>query len=167
MLGPVWKNENLSLHTKLRLFNTNVKSVLMYGSETWRRTKGIDNKLQVFVNTCLRRILRIRWPEHISNEDLWRRTNQEPIAVSIQTRKWRWIGHTLRRGPKHIPRHALDWNPQGQRKRGRPPSTWRRTLGKELKNADMTWCDAKRAAQDRGQWRSVVSTLCSGRSEED
>ncbi|XP_076441072.1 uncharacterized protein LOC143280323 [Babylonia areolata] len=60
---PVWRNENLCLHTKLRLFNTNVKSVLLYGSETWRRTKSLESKLQVFINICLRQILRIRWPE--------------------------------------------------------------------------------------------------------
>ena len=58
-LRPVWRNENLSLHTKLRLFNTNVKSVLLYGSETWRRTKSLDSKLQVFIS----QILLIRGPE--------------------------------------------------------------------------------------------------------
>ena len=133
----------------------------------WKRTKCIDNKLQVFVNTCLRRILRIRWPERISNKDLWERTQQDPITKSIQHRKWSWIGHTLRRKPEHIPRHALDWNPQGKRKRGRPPNTWRRTMQAELKHVNLTWGEAKRVAQDRGRWRSTVQALCSGRSEED
>ncbi|XP_076441055.1 uncharacterized protein LOC143280308 [Babylonia areolata] len=76
---PVWRNENISLHTKLRLFNTNVKSVLLYGSETWRRTKSLDYKLQVFIKICLRQILRIRWPERMSNEELMRRTKQDQI----------------------------------------------------------------------------------------
>ena len=166
-LKPVWKNENLSTHTKLRLFNTNVKSVLLYGSETWRRTKYLDNKLQVFINKCLRHILRIRWPDRISNEELLQRSKQDPITKSIQVRKWSWVGHTLRRSPEHIPRQALDWNPQGKRKRGRPPNNWRRTLQAELEDNSMTWNEAKRAAQDRSQWRSVVQALCSGRSEED
>jgi hypothetical protein len=33
-LYPVWKNRNISRKTKLRLFNSNVVSVLFYGCET-------------------------------------------------------------------------------------------------------------------------------------
>ena len=40
-LGPVWKNHNIYLKTKLRLFNSNVKTVLLYDTETWRRTKRL------------------------------------------------------------------------------------------------------------------------------
>ena len=62
--------KNISLKTKLRIFETNVKSVLLYGSETWKQTKKNENDLQVFVNKCLRQILQIRWPEKISNSSL-------------------------------------------------------------------------------------------------
>jgi hypothetical protein len=34
---PVWRNRNVSLKTKLRIFETNVKSVLLYGSEAWKQ----------------------------------------------------------------------------------------------------------------------------------
>ena len=33
-LRPVWRSKEISLTTKLRIFNTNVKTVLMYGAET-------------------------------------------------------------------------------------------------------------------------------------
>ena len=33
--------------------------------------------IQTFLNTCLRLILNIRWPEKISDEKLWQRTGQE------------------------------------------------------------------------------------------
>jgi len=39
LLRLVWRSKEISLRTKLRIFNTNVKSVLMYGAETWRVTK--------------------------------------------------------------------------------------------------------------------------------
>ena len=45
ILAPVWISKVISRKTKLRLFNTNVKSVLIYGSETWRATKAASNKL--------------------------------------------------------------------------------------------------------------------------
>nr|KAG5706209.1 hypothetical protein BaRGS_019536 [Batillaria attramentaria] len=34
----------------------------------------------IFLNTCLRRIFNIRWPEKIRNEELWERAGQEPVA---------------------------------------------------------------------------------------
>ncbi|XDV29016.1 hypothetical protein PO909_032197 [Leuciscus waleckii] len=45
MLNNIWKAKNLSLKTKLQIFNSNVKTTLLYGSETWRITTTILNKL--------------------------------------------------------------------------------------------------------------------------
>jgi hypothetical protein len=66
---------------------------------------------------CLRRILNIRWPDTISNNSLWEITKQESIDIQIKKRKWRWIGHTLRKSAGAIENDALDWNPQGARRR--------------------------------------------------
>jgi hypothetical protein len=85
----------ISRRTKLQIFNSNVKSVLLYGCETWKVTEQISHRLQVFVNRCLRRNINLWWPDVMSNEELWHKTSQEPIAVEIKRRKWRWIGHTL------------------------------------------------------------------------
>ena len=59
-LRPIWRATSLSLQNKIRIFGTNVKSVLLYGSETWRVTKTKKNKLQTFINKCLRNVLQIR-----------------------------------------------------------------------------------------------------------
>ena len=113
ILCPVWKSKTVSRKTKLRIFNTNVKSVQLYGSETWRVTTATSNKLQSFVNKCLRSI-GIHWPGVIRNEDLWAKTDQERMDIQIRRRKWGWIGHTLRKPNSNGTRHALRWNPQGK-----------------------------------------------------
>ncbi|VDP32605.1 unnamed protein product [Schistosoma margrebowiei] len=77
-LRNIWNSMQLSTNTKVRIFNTNVKTVLLYGAETWRITKAIIQKIQVFINSCLRKILQIRWPDTINNNVLWERTNQIP-----------------------------------------------------------------------------------------
>ena len=120
ILKPVWKSKALRTNTKIRIFNSNVKSILFYGSETWRLTNASTKTLQVFMNRCLRNIIGIKWPNTISNKELWKRTRQEPIERTITTRRWKWIGHTLRKSNTNVTRQALDWNPQGHRKRGRP-----------------------------------------------
>jgi hypothetical protein len=94
------------IKTKIRIFNTKVKSVLLYACETWRLTKQITDMMQ-----SLRRIINIRWPETISNEDLRTVTNQQSIDVQIKKRKWNGIGHTLRKPTEAVEKTALDWNP--------------------------------------------------------
>ncbi|VDP24493.1 unnamed protein product [Schistosoma margrebowiei] len=74
-LKNIWNSKQLSTNTKVRIFNTNVKTVLLYGVETWRTTKAIIQKAQVFIDSCLRKTLRIRWLDNISNNLLWERTN--------------------------------------------------------------------------------------------
>ena len=88
ILKNIWASKDIATSTKVRLFNSNVKSVLLYGSETWRMTKRTLQKLQTFINNCLRRIFRIRWPDKIKNEELWRKGMQEPVEKQILKRKW-------------------------------------------------------------------------------
>jgi len=76
MLRTIWRSTALTTKTKLRVFGSNVKAVLLYGSETCRLTKRLEQKLQVFINKSLSNILRIWWPRKISNKELWRRTGQ-------------------------------------------------------------------------------------------
>ncbi|KDR12593.1 uncharacterized protein LOC110836089 [Zootermopsis nevadensis] len=119
----LWKSNRISTRTKLCIFCSNVKSVLLYGSETWKVTKTITSKLQAFVNRCLRRILNIHWPEVIPTKNSGQGQESE-VSMQIKWQKWKWIGHTLRKGNEAIEREVLDWNLQGRRKRGRPRQTW-------------------------------------------
>ena len=105
ILQKIWKSRDITTSVKLQLFNSNVKSVLLYGPETWRTSKSMLRKVQAFINTCLRRMLRIRWPEKIRNEGLWERTVQEPVKSVISRRKWSWIGQTLRKLKDNITKH--------------------------------------------------------------
>ena len=163
ILNNIWKAKNLSLKTKLQIFNSNVKTILLYGSETWKITTNILTKLQIFINRCLRRLLGIYWPNTISNANLWTLTKQDSIEMQIRRRKWKWIGHTLRRN-QSITKQALTWNPQGRRNRGRPKTTWRRTTEGEMKKEGLSWQQLERRAQDRRGWKSFVDGLCSFRN---
>ena len=93
----VWKSRLIGKTTKIRLFNTNVKSVLLYGAETWRINKTTLKRIQTFVNQCFRKILGIQWKDKVSNKDLWERINHVQIEIEILKRRWGWLGHTLRK----------------------------------------------------------------------
>jgi ribosomal protein L28 len=96
--------------TKIRIFNACVKSVLLYGCETWLVISEIRSKIQTFVNRRLKYIPRIWWP-NIPHKDLWKATGQEDITLEIGKRKFRWIDHTLRKEDGEIPTAVLLWNP--------------------------------------------------------
>ena len=166
-LRSIRKASKLSLHTKLRIFKSNVLSVLLYGSECWKMTTTISQKLEVFQTKCLRRIRKIFWPNTINNEELLVSCGAKPITTMVKRRRLTWFGHTCRMTPEALPRTALSWTPQGKRRRGRPKETWRRTVQKELKEKNLTTDAARKKAQDSEQWRLLVDALCASRHEED
>ncbi|KAH9579565.1 Laminin subunit gamma-1 [Schistosoma haematobium] len=88
-LKNIWNSKQLSTIIKVRIFNTNIKKVLMYGPEIWRTTTTITKYVQVFINSCLRKILNIHWPDTISNSLLCERTNQLPAEEEISNTRWK------------------------------------------------------------------------------
>ncbi|VDO70268.1 unnamed protein product [Schistosoma mattheei] len=66
-LKNIWNSKQPSTNIKVRTFNTNVKAILLYGAEIWRTITTTIKKVQVSINSCLRKILNIHWPDTISN----------------------------------------------------------------------------------------------------
>nr|XP_006822761.1 PREDICTED: uncharacterized protein LOC102806375 [Saccoglossus kowalevskii] len=161
-LNKIWNSDKIKRATKLKLYKSLVLSVLLYGSETWKMTKGDERKLNTFQTKCLRRIMKIKWQDHVRNEELLTRTGMEKLSTTVMKRRWKFIGHTLREEPTSICNTALTWAPEGKRKRGRPKTTWRRTVEKERNKAEWkSWAEARVAAADRTEWRrSVEGPMC-------
>ena len=57
-LKKIWSSNSISRRTKVRLYKTLVKPVLMYGCE----------RIDVFQSRCLRRIFKIHWQERITKK---------------------------------------------------------------------------------------------------
>ena len=83
----LWKSNNYSSETKLRLYQNNVLSVLQYGSECWRMTERDSSRLATFHTTYLRRIMRVFWPNKISNSRLLQVTKQESLGTILKQRR--------------------------------------------------------------------------------
>jgi hypothetical protein len=94
----------------------------------------------------------------ISNKSLWRASGQEDINLEIRKRKFRWIGHTLRKEDGEVPNAALLWNPEGSRKRGRLKTSWRRSVTKEV---GRSWKELRFFEADRQKWKEFIDNLCS------
>jgi hypothetical protein len=87
-------------------------------------------------------------------------TGQKPLDRQIKKRKWSWIGLTLHKPSGITEKDALDWNPQGKRRRGRLKKTWKRKTEEEARDQRKRWQEVKAVAKNKVRWRSFVNALC-------
>ena len=126
---PIWRSK-LTFATKIRLYNTFVLHVLMYGSEAWTMTASDSAKLDACDQSCLRKICGVHWSQHVTITEIRRRTGQLPVSKLIAKRRLELFGHIARSDPASDTRRAVaataprDW----RRPRGRPRNTWRSTM---------------------------------------
>jgi hypothetical protein len=99
------------------------------------------------------------------NKELWRLTHQKTVENRIKRRKWNRNGHTLCKETGAIEKITLDWNSQGYRRRGRPKSTWQRTIEDEIRSKRRSWNEVRGIAGDHNTWKLFIDALCSTRSK--
>ena len=160
-LHKIWQTTEIGRKTKASLFKSLILSTLLYGCETWKLTKGEEEKLDAFQTTSLRRIFRIRWQQHVTNARVMEIAGVENISDEVRKRRWAWIGHVLRKERTSDCAVAIGWTPEGRRNRGRPKTTWRRMVEAERNSAGWsTWTAARKIAEDRTKWKNTVHALC-------
>ena len=70
----------------------------LYGAETWTPQAADQKYLESFEMWCWRRMEKISWTNHMRNEEVLLRVNeQRNILHEIRKRKANWIGYILRR----------------------------------------------------------------------
>ena len=104
-------------------------------------------RIDVFHNKCLRRILKIKWQDHVTTRELLEKAKMKFLSEEVKRRRWKMIAHVLRQNRNSHTNIALSWTPEGKRKTGRPKNTWRRTVEREKNSAGWsTWDEARAAA---------------------
>ena len=113
--------------------------------------------------------MKIKWQDKVTNRELLERANIERLSEEVRRRRWRLIGHILRKHPDNDCAAALSWAPEGKRRRGRPKKTWRRTVERERTKAGWKagWKEVRTAAHDRNHWRTHVQALCTTLAQKD
>ena len=128
-LARVFKNKRLSLSTKLRIYNSCVLSVLLYGSEAWTLLSEDGRRLQAFHMQCQCRILGIRWFDRVTNKAVVQQTGSEDIRNIIDGRRHSLFGH-VRLLPDNTPAHIALHTAINVRRGHKPGIEWTRTRGR-------------------------------------
>ncbi|GFS00036.1 endonuclease-reverse transcriptase [Elysia marginata] len=120
---------------RIKLYNSLVKSILLYNCGTWALTTTDEKKLESFQRRQLRRILGIHYQTKITNQSLYKKCSETPLSLQILELRWRLFGHILRRD-NSIPANLAMlyyFNENSNRGRGRPTTTLPITLNNDLK----------------------------------
>ena len=109
-----------------------------------------------------RRLLRVFWRQHISNQSIRERTKQPTASSLPRQRRLRWFGH-LHRMPSSFPVPVFDFNPNihgWKRPRAPPPQTrWADSIKHDLHSAGLDTINAAHMIFDRPQWKVFVCGL--------
>lgn len=153
----ITKDRKVKLSLKLRAYNAYVSSVFLYNSETWTLTKTRSSDIDVFHRKHLRNILNIRWPDVISNINLYAKTGEKVWTDTVEIRRLRFLGHILRLPTETPVRQALsEFCKKHKNPRGAPKTTWYKTVVKNLKDRGYTFEQALSLANERKSWRSLI-----------
>ena len=123
------------------------------------KDREIKERVRRLDSGYLRKNMKIRWFDMVSEEELRRRTGQQSITEKIRISRLRWSGHVLRMPDNRHPKQALQWRSAGSTRVGRLNDTWQRTIqrGMTVKNLDRANVEAR--AENRGAWRTFIADL--------
>ena len=163
-LAHVIKNNDLTLKTKIRLVNTLIFSVFLYGCESWTIRKKERKKIDALELWCWRKLLKISWIDKITNANVLAQI-QPVISLEgkINNQKLSYFGHIMR-SKDSLEKSILVGKCEGKRKRGRQRMRWLDNL-KEVTGKDLI--ELKELVQDRSKWRSFVQEITRSRKRLD
>ena len=100
-LRKLWIREiPVSIETKKKIYNGTVLPHFIQSSGALVLKKSELDILEAAHRSQLRRLIGIFYPEHITTEDLYKRTGARPLPIDIMRARWLLIGHILRLAEK-------------------------------------------------------------------
>ena len=142
----------LDLNLRKKLVKCYVWSVALYGAETWTLRATDLKRLESFEMWCWRRMEKNSWTDHVRNEEVLLRVNEESnVLHEIRKRKANWIGHILRRNC--LLQQVIEGKIKGQIEVTRRGGRRRKKLLDDLKDR-RRYCQLKEEALDHTVWRN-------------
>ena len=156
-LDKIWRSSAIKIHTKMQVLNTTIFSTALYGCETWVYNASIRRRILAFESKCYRKILRIKWTQKLTNEEIFERVGRtETILQKAIRRKLNLFGHIARMGEDRKLKMMVFGIVEGKNKRGRPHREWTDDIE--------DWCRHPlqklfHMAQDRHGWRVMIELV--------
>ena len=99
-LKPIWRGNNISFGSKVKLMRSLVISIFLYASESWTLTEKLEKITQAFKMRCYiyRKLLNFSYKDHVTNEEFRRKIQAaigeyDELLTLVKKWKLRWFGH--------------------------------------------------------------------------
>ena len=121
----------------------------------WTITADIERRIKALGMRRFRKLLRISYRDHITNEEVKARIGNAigpyEDLISVKRRKLKWYGHVTR--SSGLVKTILQGTVQGGRRRGRQRKRWEDNI-KEW--TSLEWNKLLWKAENREEWRKLV-----------
>lgn len=152
--------KKLNLLFRIRILKCYIWPVLLYGCETWTLKKDAIKRIEAFEMWTIRRMLKIKWIDKISNKEVLELSDMERELVNkIQKLKIKYCGHIMRGALYKIPQLTLEGKVEGKRQRGRKRKAWMSDIKEWTR---LTTEEIIHKSRDRKSWRLVAANLYRG-----
>ena len=151
----IWKSR-ITIPTKLKLYNTCILPIFLYGSECWAVTKRDVLKIDALDQWYLRKLLGIKWYHHVRNDEVRRTTGQPRLSAIVQARRLSLFGHIARMPERDRCQEYHNYFPFGELEETTSPrTTWMKTIQQDLRSNNLSLDEAitVTVAQNPPLWR--------------
>ena len=159
--GRVWSDRDITINTKLVVYEACVLTVLLYASETWTAYRHQIKLLERFHQNCLRRILGIKWDSLTPDTDVLQRANTSSIEKRIINNQMRWAGHMVRLEDSRLPKQMFYGElTSGKRPNHKPKMRYKDVISKNLALLKIEESNFETLANDPKKWRESIKEGC-------
>ena len=128
-----------------------VTSIFLYACESWTLTAELRRKLQATEMRYYRKILRISYIDHLTNEEVRAKIRQaigphEDLLTIVKRHELQWYGHVS--CSSGLAKAILKGAVKGARRQGRQRKRWEDNIREWT---GLEFAESKRAVQNRGK----------------
>ena len=161
----VWEGNGIRLDAKLKVYKAVVLPIHLYACETWTVYQRHAKKGNHFHQSCLRKILKIRWQDKIPDTEVLKKAKMQSVHTLMKIAQLRWTGHVTRMPDERLPKKVLYGELQFSMENFKKESAYKvekkqrykDTFKASLKDFNIPTESWEQAAQDRTKWRCLIN----------
>ena len=150
------RDRSIPLSSKIRLMCSLVTSIFLHACESGTLTAELQRRTQTMEMMCYRKILRISYKDHVTNEEVHAKIQQaigphQDLLTIVKRRKLQWYGHVSR--SSGLAKTILQGTVKGGRQ-GRQRKRWEDNIREWT---GLEFAKSQRAVENREKWRKLVA----------
>ena len=149
-------SQRAKMHGHIRLIRSLVTFTFLYACESWTLTAELQRRIQAMEMRCCRKILRISYKDHVTNEEVRAKIEQaigphEDLLTIVKRSKLQWFGLVFR--SSDLAKTILQGTVKGGRRQGRQRKSWEDNIREWT---GLEFAKSQQAVENIEKWRKLV-----------